>query len=665
MQKKNADSPDKEKKKTDLPVKPKKKVESPIKPIFFWILIFAVIFLILSYYKLNPIQEKRIRYDTFIEEVEKGNVKLVRLGANRIRGELSEVASFYDEVRGVEVTYRHFKLVYPFRDDTRLQELLSAQKVQVIPEPENSLWTWLGPTIPLLLIIGLFWFFLYRQIQSGGNRALSFGKSRAKLFAEDHPEITFANVAGAEEPKQELQEIIAFLKDPKKFTRLGAKIPKGVLLFGPPGCGKTLLAKAVAGEAGVPFYSISGSDFVELFVGVGASRVRDLFEQGRRSAASGGHGCIIFIDEIDAVGRQRFAGIGGGHDEREQTLNQLLAEMDGFDTRTGLILIAATNRPDVLDAALMRPGRFDRQIEVYSPDVVGREEILKVHIEGVTLAKNVNLKTVARGTPGFSGADLANLVNEAALLAARKNRDKVGMREFEEARERILAGPERKSRVISDYEKTIVAYHEAGHALLAHLIPEADPLHKVSIIPRGGRALGYTLQIPIEDRYLTTKKELLGRLTVFLGGRVAEVMVFNEETTGAQNDLEMVSHVAHKMVCEFGMSEKLGPLTYRETPEQVFLGRDITKEKAYSEKVAVEIDQEVHSIVKKCYDRAANILEENRTNLDKLASALKEKEVLDGKQVEGILKGNGQEENKKSSSNDSGSNRRESKTPGT
>ncbi len=660
MQKKKVDSPD------DSKGKGKKKADFPLgKPAFFWILIFAVVFLALSYYRLNPIQEKRVRYDTFIEELENGNVKLVRLGANRIRGELRETASFFDEVRSRETTYRYFKTLNPYKDDTRLQELLSEHKVQVVPEPDSTLWTWIAPTIPLLLIIGFFWFFIYRQIQAGGNRALSFGKSRAKLFSEDHPKISFANVAGAEEPKEELQEIIAFLKDPKKFTKLGAKIPKGVLLFGPPGCGKTLLAKAVAGEADVPFYSISGSDFVELFVGVGASRVRDLFEQGRRSAATGGHGSIIFIDEIDAVGRQRFSGIGGGHDEREQTLNQLLSEMDGFDTRTGLILIAATNRPDVLDAALLRPGRFDRQIEVYSPDVVGREEILKVHIEGVILAKNVNLKTIARGTPGFSGADLANIVNEAALLAARRNKDKVGMKEFEEAKERLIAGPERKSRVISDYEKTIVAYHESGHALLAYLVPEADPLHKVSIIPRGGKALGYTLQIPIEDRYLTTKKELLGRLSVLLGGRVAEKMVFNEETTGAQNDLEMVSEVARKMVCEFGMSEKLGPLTYRESPEQVFLGRDITKEKVYSEKVAVDIDHEVRSIVEQCYGRASNLLKENRAKLDKLASVLKEKEVLTGKEVERILKENGQEKNKESRSNDSGSNRRGSGTPGT
>ena len=644
----------------------KKKTNPPIKPFFFWIAMFAVLLFVVSYYRMNPVQEKRIRYDTFMEEAGRGNIKLVRIRGNQIRGEMKEEVLTFNEVNGKETRYKYFKTDHPFKNDASLQKLLEEQKIQIIPEPETSFWTtWLGPMIPLLLIIGFFWFFLYRQIQTGGNRALSFGKSRAKLFTKDNPRVTFRDIAGADEPKEELQEIIAFLKDPKKFTKLGAKIPKGVLLFGPPGCGKTLLAKAVAGEADVPFYSISGSDFVELFVGVGASRVRDLFEQGRKSSINSGRGCIIFIDEIDAVGRQRFSGIGGGHDEREQTLNQLLAEMDGFDTKAGLILIAATNRPDVLDAALLRPGRLDRQIEVYSPDLTGREQILKVHSRGITLAKSVNLKTIARGTPGFSGADLANLLNEAALLSARRNKDKVFMREMEDAKERIIAGPERKSRVISDYEKKIVAYHEAGHALLAYLIPETDPLHKVSIIPRGGKALGYTLQIPIEDRYLTTKKELLGKMTVFLGGRVAETMVFNEETTGAQNDLEMVSHVARKMICEFGMSETLGPLTYRGNPEQVFLGRDITKEKAYSEKVAVDIDREVHSLVEESYQRALKLLEKNRTHLDNIASMLMEKEVLDGKEVEKILKEtNGQRENKKGSSNDSGSNRREPKTSG-
>ncbi len=652
---------------TKKETKKKKKPTMPAKPLLFWVLIFAALFFALNYYRIQSIQEQEIRYDTFIEELKNSNVKLVRLRMNQIRGELKKEAVFFDEVTKKDDTYSNFKTANPFRDDSRLQELLAQYEVQIIPEAEGSVWTmWIAPAIPFLLIFGLFWFFLYRQIQVGGNRALSFGKSKAKLVGEDHPKLSFDDVADAEEPKEELQEIVAFLKNPEKFTKLGAKMPKGVLLYGPPGCGKTLLAKAIAGEADVPFYSISGSDFVELFVGVGASRVRDLFEQARRSAASSGKGCIIFIDEIDAVGRQRFAGIGGGHDEREQTLNQLLAEMDGFETNVGIILIAATNRPDVLDAALLRPGRFDRQIEVYCPDVVGREKILKVHTRDVKLAKDLDLKTIARGTPGFSGADLANLVNEAALLAARRDKDKVYMKQFEEARERVIAGPERKSGVISDYEKGIVAYHESDHALLAHLIPEADPLHKVSIIPRGGKALGYTLQIPMEDRYLTTKKELLGRMTVFLGGRVAEKMIYKEETTGAQNDLEMVSHVAHKMVCEFGMSETLGPVTYRERPEQVFLGRDITKEKSYSEKVAVDIDREVHSLVKQGYDRAFSILEKNRAGLEKIAAALKEKEVLGVKEVEKLMKeADEQEKDKKGSKNDSGGNRRKSRSPRT
>ncbi|MCK4437039.1 ATP-dependent zinc metalloprotease FtsH, partial [bacterium] len=411
-----------------------------------------------------------------------------------------------------------------------------------------------------------------------------------------------------------------------------AKIPKGVLLYGPPGCGKTLLARAIAGEADVPFFSISGSDFVEMFVGVGASRVRDMFEQGRKHAPA-----LVFIDEIDAVGRQRFAGIGGGHDEREQTLNQLLSEMDGFDTKEGVILLAATNRPDVLDAALLRPGRFDRQIEVYSPDLKGREEILNVHTKKVVLDKAVNVQTVAQKTPGFSGADLANVVNEAALLAARRNKEAVEMEEFEEATERVIAGPERKSRVISDYEKSIVAYHESGHALLALLIPEADPLHKVSIIPRGGQALGYTLQLPMEDRYLTTRKELLGRMTVFLGGRVSEELVYNESTSGAQNDLEMVTQAARKMVCEFGMSKKLGPITFREREERLFLGRDLTREKHYSEKIALDIDSEIRTIVDECYHRAESLLKENRKKLDKLAETLKSREVLGGEEVKKIV----------------------------
>lgn len=558
--------------------------------------------------------------------------KVTIVGNKEVLGELDEETPLHDLRRGT-VRSQFFRTTLTFNDPDLVKEVMYKKGVKIILKSEAGMWKSLffNLLIPVLFL-GLLWLFFIRQMQMGGSRALAFGKSRAKLLSEDRPKITFNDVAGEDEAKQELQEIIEFLKEPKKFQKLGAKIPKGVLLYGPPGCGKTLLAKAIAGEADVPFFSISGSDFVEMFVGVGASRVRDMFEQGRRNAPA-----LIFIDEIDAVGRQRFAGIGGGHDEREQTLNQLLAEMDGFDTKEGVILLAATNRPDVLDAALLRPGRFDRQIEVYSPDLKGREDILKVHTKKVVLDKELDIKTIAKKTPGFSGADLANVVNEAALLAARRGKSAVGMEEFEEATERVIAGPERKSRVISDYERGIVAYHESGHALLALLIPEADPLHKVSIIPRGGQALGYTLQLPLEDRYLTTKKELLGRMTVFLGGRAAEELVYSESTSGAQNDLEMVTQAARKMVCEFGMSKKLGPITFREREERLFLGRDLTREKHYSEKIALDIDSEIRAIVDECYQRAESLLKENREKLDKLAETLKKREVLDGEEVKKIV----------------------------
>ena len=635
--------------KRDNKKRKKKKDEKIAKPIIFWVLIFAISFLLFSYYKTQGVEWSKMRYDSFLREVGTGNVRSITMRGKDITGELAKEIVFLNKWRNREILSRHFRTSIPFENDAGLQRLLESHNVEITPLPESSLWmSMLGSIIPVLLIIGFFWFFLYRQMQAGGNKAFSFGRSRAKLYSENQQKTGFKDVAGVDESKEELQEIIAFLKDPKRFTKLGAKIPKGVLLYGPPGCGKTLLAKAIAGEADVPFYSISGSDFVEMFVGVGASRVRDLFEQAKKHAATSQKGCIIFIDEIDAVGRQRFAGIGGGHDEREQTLNQLLSEMDGFDPKEGVILIAATNRPDVLDGALLRPGRFDRQVEVYSPDLAGREAILKVHSKGVSLAEDIDLKTIAAGTAGFSGADLANLINEAALLAARRDQKSAGMRELEEAKERVIAGPERKSRVISEREKAIIAYHEAGHALLAYLIQETDPLHKVSIIPRGGAALGYTLQFPTEDKYLTTRKELLGRMTVYLGGRVAEEMTFNEATTGAQNDLEMVSKIARKMVCEFGMSEKLGPLTFREKSEEVFLGRDITKEKPYSERIAHEIDEEVHSIIHGCYNRAKNLLTKNRDKLDKIVVALKENEVLDGKQVKALLE-NGQGKDKESS----------------
>ncbi len=486
--------------------------------------------------------------------------------------------------------------------------------------------------LPFILIVVLF-FFLFQQMQGGGSKVMSFGKSRAKLVSKDQPKVTFKDVAGVDEAVEELKEIRDFLANPAKFQALGAKIPKGVLLYGPPGSGKTLLAKAVAGEAGVPFFSISGSDFVEMFVGVGASRVRDLFEQAKAHAPA-----IIFVDEIDAVGRHRGAGLGGGHDEREQTLNQLLVEMDGFDTKAGVILIAATNRPDILDPALLRPGRFDRQIVVDRPDLQGRVEILKVHTRDKPLADDVDLEVLARRTPGFTGADLANLVNEAALLAARHGKKKLDMEELEEAIDRVVAGPERRTRLISDKEKEIIAYHETGHALVAHELPNADPVHKISIIPRG-QALGYTLTLPTEDKYLVTKSELVDELAMLLGGRVAEEMVFGEITTGDQNDIEKATRLARKMVCEFGMSEKLGPLTLGQKQGEVFLGRDLVTHQDYSDQIAYEIDREVRRLVDGAYDRAKEILTRNRDKLDLIARTLIERETLEKEELLALLEG--------------------------
>ncbi|HRY30084.1 MAG TPA: ATP-dependent zinc metalloprotease FtsH, partial [Elusimicrobiota bacterium] len=466
-----------------------------------------------------------------------------------------------------------------------------------------------------------------------GKQAMAFGRSRAKLQTGKKQKVTFADVAGCDEAKEELQEIIEFLKDPAKFQKLGGKIPKGVLLFGAPGTGKTLLAKAVAGEANVPFFSSSGSDFVEMFVGVGAARVRDLFEQGRKSTP-----CLLFVDEIDAVGRHRFAGIGGGHDEREQTLNQLLVEMDGFDTKEGVILIAATNRPDVLDPALLRPGRFDRQIAVPIPDLKGREQILRVHAKEIKLGPGVDLSIIARRTPGFVGADIANLVNESALLASRRNKQWVEMKELEEAIDRVIAGPERKSRMMSEKEKNIIAYHESGHTLIAKLLPTSDPVHKVSIIPRGP-ALGYTLQLPTEDRYLTTKSEILNRLCVLMGGRCAEQMMFNDVTTGAQDDLTKVTEIAHKMVCEYGMSEKMGPITYRKNQQEMFLGRDLASAPPYSDHTAEAIDEEIKEIIASCQKKVSDLLKKNRPKLEALAKALIEKEVLTGEEINRLVAG--------------------------
>lgn len=488
--------------------------------------------------------------------------------------------------------------------------------------------------MPVILLIAFFWFFVYRGVQQGGGKIFSFGKSRAKQSDATNKKITFKNVAGVDEAKADLQEIIEFLKDPKRFQKLGGRIPKGVLLMGPPGTGKTLLAKAVAGEADVPFFSISGSDFVEMFVGVGASRVRDLFEQGKKAAKTSGRGAILFIDEIDAVGRQRFAGIGGGSDEREQTLNALLVEMDGFDSHAGVILLGSTNRPDVLDPALLRPGRFDRQIVVDRPDIKGREEILKVHVTDVTLDKDCDLSKIAQQTPGLSGADLANLINEGALLAARRGKETVTQQELLESIERVMVGPERKSRVISDKEKKIKAVHESGHALVALMTPNSDPVHKISIIPRGHGIGGYTLQLPTEDRNLISRQEILDRITVLLGGRVAEALCMGEITSGASDDLQKATSYAQMMVCELGMSEKLGNLTFGKKQQPIFLGRDFMHERDYSEQTAVVIDQEVRRIVDEAFLRAKTILEANRDKLDKLSAALLDKEVLQQDEIE-------------------------------
>jgi cell division protease FtsH len=521
-------------------------------------------------------------------------------------------------------------------DDPEMINTLRSKNIIIEAKPPVKVSWWmqlLSSLLPMLLIIGI-WLFMIQQMQGGGNKVMSFGKSKAKLLGKETPKVTFKDVAGIDEAEEEVEEIIEFLKNPAKFKKLGAKIPRGVLLYGPPGAGKTLLARAIAGEAGVPFFSISGSDFVEMFVGVGASRVRDLFKQAKANAP-----CIIFMDEIDAVGRHRGAGLGGGHDEREQTLNQLLVEMDGFDQNIGIIMIAATNRPDILDPALLRPGRFDRRIVIDRPDILGREAILKVHARGKPLAKEVDIKVVARRTPGFLGSDLANLVNEAALLASRKGKKDIGMEELEAAIDRVIAGPERKSRLISEKEKEIIAYHESGHALVAKLLPNCDPVHKVSIIPRGNAALGYTLQLPTQDRYLISKLELMDRLAVLLGGRVAEDIVFKDVTTGAQNDLERATKIARQMVTEFGMSESLGPVTLGRKEHEIFLGRDISEQRDYSEEVANKIDKEVKKIIEIAYARAKEILTKNKSKLKKIARNLIERETLEGKDLDDLLNG--------------------------
>ena len=596
------------------------------KNVFFWVGIFLLmVYMMSGSFSTQPAQ-KELGYGDFYRLVE----------TNQETGAIASAVKMDDLIKGVFSSGANFTVHIPGQDQDLLR-MLRQNVVDFDVRPPKTLWANLFYSLgPMILFIGFLWFFVYRSASHGGGKILSFGKSRARQISGDKAKVTFSDVAGVDEAKEELKEIIEFLKDPKKFQKLGGKIPKGVLLMGPPGTGKTLLAKAVSGEAGTPFFSISGSDFVEMFVGVGASRVRDLFEQAKKAAKMGGKGCIIFIDEIDAVGRQRFAGIGGGHDEREQTLNALLVEMDGFNTQEGVILIAATNRPDVLDPALLRPGRFDRIIVISRPDIIGREEILKVHVRGIKLGKEVDLKVIARQTSGFSGADLANLVNEAALLAARRDNDSVTIKEMQESIERVIAGPEKKTRVINAEEKKIIAYHESGHALLALLIPGADPLHKVSIIPRG-IALGYTMRLPIEDRYIVTRKELLGKIVGILGGRASEDNVFKELSTGAQDDLEKATDIARDMVMRWGMSDKLGNVTFGRREQQIFLGRDITEEKNYSEQTAVDIDKEVRKIMEDCYTRAKKELANNRDKLNLLAEKLLEKEVMDSEEVRKLV----------------------------
>jgi len=588
------------------------------------VLLVIVVFSFILYQRFLPTGTtlKELTYSEFLDEVEKSNVNEVEIRNENVSGKLSDGGRFK---------------TYAFVDSDLLKKLANKSvKITIKPADSESFWkalliTWLPTLIVFFLIVMMF-----RQMQSAGGKAFTFGKSRARVMTQDKNKVTFKDVAGIDEVKEELKEIIDFLKDHKKYTRLGGRIPKGVLLVGAPGTGKTLLARAIAGEAGVPFFNISGSDFVEMFVGVGAARVRDLFETAKKSSP-----CILFIDEIDAVGRHRGAGLGGGHDEREQTLNQLLVEMDGFEPGTGIIIIAATNRPDILDPALMRPGRFDRRIVVPTPDVKGREEILKVHTRKTVMEENVDVKLIARGTAGFTGADLENLVNEAALLAARKDKDKVATDDFEEAKDKVLMGVARRSMIISDSERKTTAYHETGHTLVAKILPGTDPIYKVTIIPRG-MALGMTQQLPIDDRHIYPKEYILNTITVLMGGRVAEEIVFNHITTGAGNDIERATEIARKMVCEWGMSETLGPLTYGKKEELIFLGKEITQHKDYSESTAQEIDSEVKKIVTECYKKAKQILTDNADLLHLLAQRLLEKEVLDNANIDALI----QEHNK-------------------
>lgn len=588
------------------------------KNVLFYLLIIMVIIWMFDLYGEKNSKPADISYTSFMQHVQQDEIKQVTIVDNVISGKLKDG--------------KEFSTVAP--NDSKLVEKLEAKKVDIKAElpPQPPWWmSILSSILPMLIIVGL-WFMLMNQGGAGGGKVMNFGKSRARRYDEEKLKITFKDVAGAEEAKQELEEVVEFLKHPQKYNDLGAKIPKGVLLYGPPGTGKTLLAKAVAGEAGVPFFSISGSDFVEMFVGVGASRVRDLFDQAKKSAP-----CIVFIDEIDAVGRQRGAGLGGGHDEREQTLNQLLVEMDGFSANEGIIMIAATNRPDILDPALLRPGRFDRQIVVDRPDIKGRTEILKVHVKGKPMGQDVNLDVIAQRTPGFTGADLSNLVNEAALLTARKDKKAINMPEMEEAAERVIMGPERKSRVISDKEKRLTAYHEGGHTIVGMMLEHTDPVHKVTIIPRG-RAGGYTLSLPKEDKYYATRSEMLDELKVLLGGRVAEALVLKEISSGASNDLQRATQLARQMICEYGMSENIGPVTFGHRQDQVFLGRDIARDKDYSEEVAAEIDKEVRSFMEDAYAATEKLLSDNIDKLHVIAKALMEKETLEEEEINQLVK---------------------------
>jgi cell division protease FtsH len=587
------------------------------KNLALWLVISLMIIMLVQIFKQPERTSSSVTYSEFMSMVESGSVIQVTIQGDNISGVSSQGP---------------FKTYAP--KDPELIHLLRSKGVKIAAKPEeNSSWfqvflSW----VPMLLLIGV-WIFFMRQMQVGGGKALSFGKSRARLMTDSKEKVTFDDVAGIDEAKEELEEIIDFLRDPKKFTRLGGRIPKGVLLVGAPGTGKTLLARAIAGEAGVPFFSISGSDFVEMFVGVGASRVRDLFVQGKKHAP-----CIVFIDEIDAVGRHRGAGLGGGHDEREQTLNQLLVEMDGFESNEGVILISATNRPDVLDPALLRPGRFDRQVVVPIPDIKGREAILKVHAKKTVLGEDVDIRTLARGTPGFTGADLENMVNEAALMAARRNKEKVEMADFEDAKDKVLMGAERRSMIISEEEKKTTAYHESGHALVAKLLPNTDPIHKVTIIPRG-RSLGLTQQLPIDEKHTYPKEYLVNNISIFMGGRAAEEIVLGIQTTGAMNDIERATTLARKMVCDFGMSENMGPLAYGKKEEQIFLGREIAQHRDYSEQTAQKIDGEVQRIVTLAYQKTSGLIKGNIETLHLMAKTLLEKETLDAKDIDAIMAG--------------------------